>query len=821
MSDSGRAAAAEERRSPGILRTAGGFFLARSGAVLLAYLAFAAIVSAGVGYQFYQSSLESFRAQKADEKATALRLVDAFVTNYSSLRSQLSPQAPVPATFRAHSIDIFNKQVGSDNKFRLRWVGRAGKHIATPPADAEMANTIEAFASDPAPKPETMLKDIDGNLMLRTVYPSLAREQSCVSCHNQLQAGIVQWQLNDVMGAFAIDVPLASFLREIRARSYGVGLTLFAALAAVGLAISILHFRHTSEREAAALQLRTQNTRFKAALDNMGEGLCMFDARKRLVVHNDRYASMYQLPPNLLEVGTPHSSIIAHRVSQGILKGDTGGVAVDQKLSALGQLPANATSNRMDELADGRMICVTRHPMTGGGWVATHNDVTEQRRSEAKIAHMAVHDTLTGLPNRALLNERLEHALARTKQGEITVVQILDLDHFKQVNDTLGHSVGDKLLQMVGKRLQGLVRDTDTIARMGGDEFAIVQAALAQAADATNLAQRIISALDEPFDIDGFQVATGTSVGLAVAPTDGTSSDQLIKNADLALYRAKGDGRGTFCFFEPSMDAQMQARRVLEQDLRKGLAAGEFELHYQPVVNLANDRISGFEALIRWHHPEHGMVSPGRFIPLAEETGLIIPIGEWAIRQACAVASDWPADLKIAVNLSPAQLRSPGLVQVVVGALAASGLAANRLELEITETVLLSNSEQTLAILYQLRELGVRIAMDDFGTGYSSLSHLQRFPFDKIKIDRSFISNIAVNSSSLNIVRAVAALASGLGVTATAEGVETEEQLAMIKSEGCSEMQGYLLSKPVPAGDVAKFFPQRPLESGAPENVAA
>jgi diguanylate cyclase (GGDEF)-like protein len=796
------------------------FVCSKSGFLLLSYLLFSAIVSAGVAIQFYQVSFESFRDQKAEEKTTALRLVDAFVTHYANLRASLGPEAPVPATFRAHAIDSFNKQVGAGNKFKLRWVGRSQHYVATPPSDPEMADTIERFTEVSNPSPITALRDIQGTLVLRTVYPSLAREQSCVTCHNQLQTG-TQWKLNDVMGAFAIDVPVAPFLDAIRLKSYGVGLFLFTALAALGLVIAVLHFRHANEREAAARELETQNMRFKTALDNMGEGLCMFDAAKRLVVCNDRYAKLYKLPPDLLRVGTSHSEIIAHRVRNGILKGDTSAEAAQRRTSALHQLPADAISSRTDELTDGRLVCVTRQPMAGGGWVATHNDVTEQRRSEAKIAHMALHDTLTGLPNRALLNERLEHALGRTRRGDIVAAHILDLDHFKHVNDTLGHAVGDKLLQMVGERLRSLVRDGDTIARMGGDEFAIVQGSLAQVSDATALAQRVITLIGEPYEIEGHQVITGTSVGIAVAPTDGAAAEQLVKNADLALYRAKGDGRGTFRFFEPGMDAQMQARRALENDLRRAVTAGEFELYFQPVVHLASDAITGFEALIRWNHPEKGMVSPGSFIPLAEETRLIIPIGEWVIRQACTTAVNWPGDLKVAVNLSPAQLRSPGLLQVIISALAASGLPANRLELEITETVLLQDSEATLTILYQLRELGVRIAMDDFGTGYSSLSHLQRFPFDKIKIDRSFISNISNSASSLNIVRAVAALASGLGVTATAEGVETQEQLEAVRSEGCDEMQGFLLSKPVPAGALEQLFIERKLVPQSTGEVVA
>ena len=565
-------------------------------------------------------------------------------------------------------------------------------------------------------------------------------------------------------------------------------------------------------------KLRAQNIQLDAALNNMAQGLAMFDAELRLVIANERYAEIYGLEPAQMMPGMHMREIVEYRVANG----DCGAKTVDEVLHPmLTRATSRHASHHVSELSDGRSIAVSVQPMVNGGIVTTHQDITEQRRSEAKIAHMALHDTLTALPNRTLLNERLEQALARATRGEMVAIHILDLDHFKHVNDTLGHPVGDKLLQMVGVRLRALVRDTDTIARMGGDEFAIVQVALSQIADATSLAQRIIAAVCEPYEIDGHQVVIGTSIGITVAPSDGLIPDELIRNGDLALYRAKGDGRGTFRFFEPEMDVQMQARRALEQDLRKALTACEFELHYQPVVNLASDKISGFEALIRWHHPEKGMVSPATFIPLAEETGLIVPIGEWVIRQACMTAAQWPADLKIAVNLSPAQLRSPGLLHVVVSALAASGLEADRLELEITETVLLHDSEATLAILYRLRELGVRIAMDDFGTGYSSLSHLQRFPFDKIKIDRSFIKNIVDNVGSLNIVRAVAALASGLGVAATAEGVETQEQLDVIRSEGCIEMQGFLFSKPIPAREIERLFLSNGADRNGRENVIA
>jgi diguanylate cyclase (GGDEF)-like protein len=388
----------------------------------------------------------------------------------------------------------------------------------------------------------------------------------------------------------------------------------------------------------------------------------------------------------------------------------------------------------------------------------------------------------------------------------MVATHLLDLDHFKNVNDTLGHAIGDKLLQAVAGRLSVLVREIDTVARMGGDEFAIVQVNLQQPADAATLAARVIEEISAPYDIDGHQVTVGTSVGIAIGPHDGVDPDQLMRNADLALYRGKSEGRGIARFFEQGMDHALKARRAMETDLRLALTENQFELYYQPVINLEHGGITGFEALIRWKHPERGMVSPGDFIPLAEEVGLIVRIGEWAIRQACTTVAKWPDDVTVSVNISPAQFRSPGLVQTVLMALADSGLAPRRLELEITETVLLEDSETTLSTLHRLRDLGVKIAMDDFGTGYSSLSYLQSFPFDRIKIDRSFVKDITSASGSLNIVRAVASMAKGLGMAATAEGVETQEQLDTVRSEGCTEMQGFLFSKPRPVHEIEQMY---------------
>jgi diguanylate cyclase (GGDEF)-like protein len=551
-------------------------------------------------------------------------------------------------------------------------------------------------------------------------------------------------------------------------------------------------------------RLRIRNLQFDTAINNMSQGLCFFDAAHRLIVCNDRYVGMYDLSRDRVGPGTTLAEIVDMRFEAGSFPAMSREEYLHWRTNVA---VSHEPTDSIVELQNGKTFKIRHRPMPDGGWVATHEDITEQRRSEVKIEYMAHHDALTDLANRVLLNERLEQALGRRiHREEFVAVHHLDLDQFKAVNDTFGHPAGDKLLKIVADRLRGLVRETDTIARMGGDEFVIVQAPISDPADATSLAQRVIEVIGEPFDIDGHQAAIGASIGIAVGPNDGLRPDRLLRNADLALYRAKGDGRGTFRFFEAAMDLQMQTRRIMEQDLRKALQAGEFELYYQPVVNLARNAISGFEALIRWNHPVKGLVSPASFIPLAEEIGFIVPIGEWVIRQACTTAAQWPQDLHVAVNISAAQFRSPGLMQVIVGALAASGLPPTRLEIEITETVLLQNRETTLAVLHQLRALGIRIAMDDFGTGYSSLTYLQCFPFDKIKIDRSFVKDIAENTGSLNIVRAVAAMANGMGMTATAEGVETAEQLQTITSEGCTEMQGFLFSKPLPMHEIERLF---------------
>ncbi len=462
-----------------------------------------------------------------------------------------------------------------------------------------------------------------------------------------------------------------------------------------------------------------------------------------------------------------------------------------------------ADGSEIDVLIYGRRVPFGNKPAVLVALV----DVTERKQAEARIAYMAHHDALTDLPNRVLFNERLNELLARgRRQSESLAVHCLDLDHFKGVNDTLGHPIGDELLKTVAQRLGACLRDTDLVARLGGDEFAVIQFPLDNPNQASLLATSLIDIVSKPYEVQGHEFVIGASIGIAVAPGDGETADALLRNADMALYRAKAEGRGSAHFFEPEMDRNIQSRRMLELDLRKAFANGEFELFYQPLINLQANAVSGFEALLRWRHPERGMIAPAQFIPLAEEIGLIVPLGEWVLRKACAEAMRWPGDLKVAVNLSPAQFRSRGLVQIVLTALAYSRLPANRLELEITESVLLGETDANLAMLHQLRGIGVRISMDDFGTGYSSLSYLRSFPFDKIKIDRSFVSELAQRPDCVAIIRAVAGLGISLGIATTAEGIETPEQLERVRAEGCTEVQGYLFSPPRPACEIAALI---------------
>jgi diguanylate cyclase (GGDEF)-like protein len=616
-------------------------------------------------------------------------------------------------------------------------------------------------------------------------------------------------------GFAATKATRASFDHVRRANLLLIGVIAAAAIIVGMMAFAGVRIARSMRRTNIELQRKNleiasrdreitgQNERFTVALDNMSQGLCMFGTDKRLVVCNTRYLEMYGLPESLGQAGTHFRDILEHRVAQGVYGGDDPEAYVQERLDAVAE---GVASTKIHQLTTGRTIAIVHQPMADGGWVATHEDITELQRVEARMAHMALHDALTDLPNRVLLRERIVDALQRGRRGERFAVLCLDLDRFKSVNDTLGHPVGDSLLTKVADRLRACVRETDTVGRLGGDEFAITQVSGPQPESAIALAARICETIAEPFDLNGNQVVVGASIGIAIGPTDGTDPDQLLKNADMALYRAKGDGRGVYRFFETEMDARMQARRQLELDMRKTMEDGGFRLHYQPLTSLDTGEITGFEALMRWPHPDRGMIPPDEFISIAEETGMIIPLGEWALRTACMDAAAWPHRTRIAVNLSPVQFRSDRLVETVFSALAHSGLAANRLELEITESVLLQDNDKTMQMLHRFRDMGVRIAMDDFGTGYSSLSYLRSFPFDKIKIDRSFVNDIGAKKDAAAIVDVVASLSRTMGMTTTAEGVETQEQLEKVKAAGYTEMQGFLFSRAMSAEDITGTY---------------
>jgi len=551
-------------------------------------------------------------------------------------------------------------------------------------------------------------------------------------------------------------------------------------------------------------ELRTQNLRFDAALNNMSHGLCMVGADSKLIVCNQQFRELFYLDAETVRPGTALNALLV-RIGIALKLGDEATLELLREQEAL--VSNRSASSFTREYADGRIFAIYHQPMVDGGWVATYEDITERKRTEEQIAHMAHHDALTGLPNRAFFLKHLEDALTKARRGDAgCAVLCLDLDRFKAVNDTLGHPVGDLLLKAVSARLKAAVDKGDVVARFGGDEFAILKNDLSDPTVLHVLGARLVKDISTPFQLDGNEVSVGTSVGIAIGFQDGASSEQLLKNADLALYHSKEEGRGAYHFFEARMDAKLQARRLVEVDLKRAIPNNELELHFQPLVTLSNTRISGFEALIRWRHSERGMISPGEFIPIAEEVGLIVPIGEWVLRRACAEALNWPQGIKIAVNLSAVQFRDRNLVGTVRSALEQTGLEPGRLELEITETALVQDMDFTVEVLHQLRALGVRISLDDFGTGYSSLSYLRSFPFDKIKIDQSFVRELGNRPDCLAIVRSVASLGHMLGMTTTAEGVETEEVLNMIREMGCSEVQGYFYSRPVRRDDLGALI---------------
>jgi len=580
-----------------------------------------------------------------------------------------------------------------------------------------------------------------------------------------------------IIATTTVAAALADWRAQTRSLVAVAGLSVLVITVMLFLVVRKLSQQHQLEKQ-----------RLDTAVNNIPQGLVVYDSQARVTVCNRRYIEMFGLSPDVAKPGCTMQDLILHRKETGSFDGDVGEFCA----AIIRNVRLGKVTHQITEAPGGRSILIINQPLEAGGWVATIEDVTERRRSEERIMHLAHYDALTDLPNRALFHEKLKQQLARIAPGQQLAVLYIDIDEFKSVNDTLGHMIGDELLKSVAVSLSQC-------------EFAIVQTAVKTSADVIDLMTRVFDAIRDPYECLGHQVTTDASIGIALAPQHGSDLDQILKNADLAMYAAKSAGRRTYRFFEPDMDARVKARRILEMDLRQAITDGALEVYYQPCISLQDSKITGCEALLRWRHAERGMISPAEFIPIAEETGLIDQLGEWVLTTACAEAATWPDDIKVAVNVSPVQFKSGTLALKIVAALAASGLAANRLELEITEAVLIRDDEAALAVLHQLRDIGVRIALDDFGTGYSSLSYLQRFPFDKIKIDRCFVDDLGEPDGSSCIVQAIVNIAAARHITTTAEGVETQPQRELLRALGCAEMQGYLFSAPKSAAEIKRL----------------
>jgi len=594
---------------------------------------------------------------------------------------------------------------------------------------------------------------------------------------------------------------LGDWRAQTRLQLYAAALAIVVVVAMIFLIVRQLRRQHA----AAQRRLSEKSQHLDTAINNMPQGLLLFDASGRLVICNQQYIDMFGVSPDVVKPGCHLRDLILHRQQQGTFVGD-----VDAYCARFLNPKDDAVRNTETTTPDGRTIRLIYQRSPDGGWATTLEDVTEARRVQGQIEHLAHYDALTNLPNRTLFQRHAEALLLDWRSAQFAILYI-DIDEFKRINDSLGHLIGDEFLKGVADRLRQSAGPDDFIARLGGDEFAIVQRNVAADDDVKVLLARIYDSLRTPFDCNGHRLSGDASIGVAISPRHGSNLLGLLKSADLAMYAAKAAGRRTYRFFEPAMEKQANLRRELESDLRMALEEGGLELHYQPLVDLRNDDVTGCEALLRWRHPLRGMVSPADFIPVAEDTGLIEEIGQWVLRTACVEAATWPAHVRIAVNVSPVQFRSQSLPLKVAAALAETGLDPRRLELEITEAVLIADDDAALIALNQLRALGVHIALDDFGTGYSSLQYLQRFPFDKIKIDRSFVKEVTRNSSSASIIRAVVSIAADRSMITTAEGVETLQQRETVQNLGCTQMQGYLFSAARPAHEIRALLASCPV----------
>jgi len=563
------------------------------------------------------------------------------------------------------------------------------------------------------------------------------------------------------------------------------------------------HLREKAEM-AQLREAEAESMRFSAAINNMNQGLAMFDAARKLVVCNQSFARLYNLPPQMMRPGTPFADIFRHRYHLGLTGRDED---FQTGYANIGELIDNRRgANGPVTMRTGQVFMVSHQPLSDGGWLSTHEDVTEQHRNAEIIRYLARHDSLTGLANRSTFLEAMTDAEARIDDGDILAVICLDLDRFKQVNDSLGHAIGDAVLTGVSGRLLSVLEGHGLVARLGGDEFAALVGPLESPAEAMEIVEMLMERLAEPLTVGNSTVSCAASCGIALAPQHGHDAHTLMRCADLALYRAKADTPGSFSLFETRMDVAQRRRQAIEAGLRTAIGNTSVSLMYQPIIALESGRVCCCEALMRWRSPELGMVSPAEFISVAEETGQIRDLGVWALETACMEATGWPCHVRVAVNVSPVQFHGHGLVGEVRRALALSGLEPSRLELEITESLFLADDAHNLEVLHQLRELGVRVALDDFGTGYSSLAYMLRFPFDKVKIDRAIVSTIAEKPETVAMVTAIVELCRGFNMPTVAEGIETEEQLEQVRAHGCDEVQGYIFSPPLPQSAIGELL---------------
>ena len=742
---------------------------------------------------------------------------------------------PAPNANIAHADDFLylsghvesDAYVGSPSYSRLTndWLMHFGRRVATPEGTflgiiriGVRLSRYEAIYTATGALNDTSIELIrrDGSLLVS--YPAATAEASEVPFGSPWRrvvanGGGVYFEPDPVHGRQLVTVELlaniplvvdvrkseSEVLAAWRARALEItfGAVIGLASAALLAIAASRQFRQLLESEASLAAL---NARFSLVLDNMPHGVALFGPDRRVTVASRRYAEMYELDPSEIGPGTPMDDVLAKRVARGIYVGN----ADDYIKSRLNDAQTRVSRQWLDRLSNGKIFSIVKRPLDDGGWLTIHEDVTARKIAEDRIERMALYDQLTGAANRSLLLSEMSRRLEGPEAGAAKLALLLvDLDEFKAVNDTHGHPFGDALLKAVARRLKEAAGERALVARIGGDEFAVLQLRYEREDECSDLADALLEAVRRSFSIDGFVLSIRPSVGVARAPKDGADVETLFKSADLALYSAKSCGRDRIGYFEPRLERDIRETRLLKMEIAEAIGAGQFELHYQPIIDARSRQILEMEALVRWRHPTRGLVRPDTFIKVAEESGLIHGVGEFVILNACKAAASWPAEIGVSVNLSPAQFSREDVVRLVERALDGSGLAPGRLTIEITETALMENLESGNAILQSIRALGARVALDDFGAGYSSLNYLHNFALDKIKIDRAFVNVMETNPRTREIVALIAAIARSIGASTVAEGVESQSELDLVVAAGCSAVQGYFISRPLPIEELA------------------